>query len=163
MEFYSSLHQLHSHIFHVFFKWWFLDNLGLYLLLVHLFRTKCNLHKNKLTFQMERHQSQEDHRQRTGFYDVGAVHVVVILLWVVWRNDITWRASEIPPTSYMEEKGILRTFVLRQQLFISEESLNFPKASRARVPSLWDLLPNDLRWSWCNKNRNKVHNKFNVL
>ena len=30
------------------------------------------------------------------------------------------------------------------------------------VPKLWDLIPDDLRWSWCNKNRNKVHNKYNV-
>lgn len=38
---------------------------------------------------MERHKSQEDQGQRTGLYDVGAVHVVVILLWVVWRNNVT--------------------------------------------------------------------------
>ena len=31
------------------------------------------------------------------------------------------------------------------------------------VPSLRDLMPDDLRWSWCNNNRNKVHNKCNVL
>ena len=31
------------------------------------------------------------------------------------------------------------------------------------VPKLWDLMPNDLRWSWCNSNRSKVHNKCNVL
>ena len=31
---------------------------------------------------------------------------------------------------------------------------------KAGVPSLWDLMPDDLRWSWCNNNdRNKVHNK----
>ena len=23
------------------------------------------------------------------------------------------------------------------------------------APNLWDLMPNDLRWSWCNNNRNK--------
>jgi len=34
---------------------------------------------------------------------------------------------------------------------------------RAGVPNLWDLMPDDLRWSWCNNNRNKAHNKFNVL
>lgn len=28
-------------------------------------------------------------------------------------------------------------------------------------PHLWDLMPNDLRWSWCNKNRNKMHNRCN--
>ena len=34
---------------------------------------------------------------------------------------------------------------------------------RAGVLSLWDLMPDDLRWSWYNNNRNKVHSKFNVL
>ena len=31
------------------------------------------------------------------------------------------------------------------------------------VPTLWDLMPDDLSWSWCNNNRNKVHNKCYVL
>ena len=31
------------------------------------------------------------------------------------------------------------------------------------VPNIWDLMPDDLRWSWCNKNRNKVHSKRNTL
>ena len=33
--------------------------------------------------------------------------------------------------------------------------------SRAGIPNHWDLMPDDLRWSWCNSNRNKVHNKWN--
>ena len=33
----------------------------------------------------------------------------------------------------------------------------------AGVPSLWDLMSDDLKWSWCNNTRNKVHNKNNVL
>ena len=32
-----------------------------------------------------------------------------------------------------------------------------------RVPNLWDLMPDDLSWSWCNSNRSKVHTKFDVL
>ena len=32
-----------------------------------------------------------------------------------------------------------------------------------RVPSLQARMPDDLRWSWCNNNRNKVHNKCNAL
>ena len=36
-------------------------------------------------------------------------------------------------------------------------------SSTARVPSLSDLMPDDLRWSWCNINKNKVHNKCNAL
>ena len=31
------------------------------------------------------------------------------------------------------------------------------------VSNLWDLMPEDLRWSWCNNNRNKEHNKCNRL
>ena len=34
---------------------------------------------------------------------------------------------------------------------------------KARVPDLWDLIPDDLRWSWCNNNWNKVHNRCNTL
>ena len=35
--------------------------------------------------------------------------------------------------------------------------------SNPQVPNLRDLMPDDLRWSWCNNNRNKVHNKYHVL
>ena len=31
------------------------------------------------------------------------------------------------------------------------------------VPNLQDVMPDDLRWRWCNSNRNKVHNKYNEL
>ena len=34
---------------------------------------------------------------------------------------------------------------------------------QAGVPNLWDLMPDDLRWSWRNNNRNKVHNKRIML
>ena len=34
---------------------------------------------------------------------------------------------------------------------------------KAGVPSLWDLMPDDLRWSWCNNSRNQGHKKCNVL
>ena len=33
----------------------------------------------------------------------------------------------------------------------------------AGVPNVWDLMPDDLRWSWCHNNRNKVHNKCDAL
>ena len=29
--------------------------------------------------------------------------------------------------------------------------------------NLWDLMPDDPRWSWCNSNWDKVHNKHNTL
>ena len=34
---------------------------------------------------------------------------------------------------------------------------------RTGIPNLWDLMPDDLRWSWWNKNRNKVLNKCHAL
>ena len=34
---------------------------------------------------------------------------------------------------------------------------------KAEVPNLWDLMSDDLSRSWCNNNKNKVHNKCNVL
>ena len=34
---------------------------------------------------------------------------------------------------------------------------------RTGAPSLWGLRPSDLKWSWCNNNRNKVHNKCNAF
>ena len=37
------------------------------------------------------------------------------------------------------------------------------KHCRSVVPSLWDLIPDNLRWRRCNNNRNKVHNKCNAL
>ena len=33
----------------------------------------------------------------------------------------------------------------------------------AGVPNLQDLMPDDLRWSWCNNTKYNVHNKFNAL
>ena len=35
--------------------------------------------------------------------------------------------------------------------------------SNLGVSNLQDLMPDDLRWSWCNNNRNKVHNKCNGI
>ena len=37
------------------------------------------------------------------------------------------------------------------------------RMSRSGIPNFWYLMPDDLRWSWCNNNRNKVHNKYNVF
>ena len=35
--------------------------------------------------------------------------------------------------------------------------------SKPGVSHLQDLMPDDLRWNWCNNNRNKVPKKCNVL
>ena len=46
----------------------------------------------------------------------------------------------------------LRKFLLNSPL----QSCLPPKAG---TPSLQDLKPGDLRWTWCNNNRNKMHSK----
>ena len=45
--------------------------------------------------------------------------------------------------------------------FISDRAGS--KLFKARVRNLQNLMPDALRWSWCNSNRNKVHNKPNAL
>ena len=42
----------------------------------------------------------------------------------------------------------------------SNLSAGFPVSG---VPNLQDIMPNNLRWSWCNNNRNKVYDKCNML
>ena len=46
--------------------------------------------------------------------------------------------------------------------FILQFSFSFG-SYKPGVPKLQDLMPDDLRWSWYNNNRNKVHNKCNFL
>jgi hypothetical protein len=38
-----------------------------------------------------------------------------------------------------------------------------PYLLKTGVSNLWDLMLDDLRWSRCNNNRNKVHSKCNAL
>ena len=42
-------------------------------------------------------------------------------------------------------------------------SVSFLDLSSTGVTNLQDLMSDDLRWSWCNNNRNKGHNKCNAL
>ena len=49
---------------------------------------------------------------------------------------------------------------LKQRLWQSHAP---SKSSGAGSPNLQDPMPDDLRWSWCNNNRNKVHNKSDAL
>ena len=37
------------------------------------------------------------------------------------------------------------------------------RQAQTGAPSLWDLMLDDLRWSWCNNNRYKVHTKCNAF
>lgn len=49
---------------------------------------------------MEGHKGQDDQRLRFNIYEVGAVHVVVIWLWKVWRDNVTSGSIEPTSTSY---------------------------------------------------------------
>ena len=48
--------------------------------------------------------------------------------------------------------------VPRECSLIVIEELNQCSLTNSGVPNLQDLIPDDLRWIWCNNNRNKVHN-----
>ena len=71
-----------------------------------------------------------------------------------WRGEagsflsLVWSQPEDRFTSHLKVEGSYETF---------------PKLKWCKVLSLWDLMPDDPRWSWCNNNRNKVHNKYNAL
>ena len=43
------------------------------------------------------------------------------------------------------------------------EEFSVGAAYRAVIPNLWYLMPDDLRWSWYNNNRNKVYSKYNAF
>ena len=70
-------------------------------------------------------------------------------------SDVTWAPLSHPGASHLNcwwNMGSSLTLDLQSQSF------------RAGVLNLWDLMPDDLRWSWYNNNnRNKVHNEYNVL
>ena len=46
--------------------------------------------------------------------------------------------------------------------FLPKE-MNTPIYFQSGVPSLWNLMPDNLTWSWGINNGNKVHNKCTVL
>ena len=48
-------------------------------------------------------------------------------------------------------------------LTVALRSPTYSWYSRAGVPSLLDLMSDDLRWRWCSKSRNKVHDKYKML
>ena len=52
---------------------------------------------------------------------------------------------------------------ISQTRTLEQIAISYSEQIRAGVPKLWDLMPNELRWSWCNNNRNKVYNKCNAL
>ena len=69
-------------------------------------------------------------------------------------RDRRWPCLIYPPILLHQGK-------LQLHLFCNWITVN-PKFT-AGVPSLWHLMPDDMRWSWFNNNRNKMHNKCNAL
>ena len=60
--------------------------------------------------------------------------------------------------------GYMDYFVLKG--IETQQIQSFPHSPyllKTGVSNLWDLMFDDLRWSQCNNNRNKVHNKCNAL
>ena len=56
--------------------------------------------------------------------------------------------------------------LLHQRALVWESFVGGPGQGcdfRTGVPNLWDLMSDDLKWSWCNNNRNKVHNRCNAF
>ena len=86
-------------------------------------------------------------------------------------QQLSPQVMEYPGPQVMCMWSIQRTFV--EQLLCARSwghrgENNFTPSSkslqsRAGVPNLQDLMADDLRWSWCNSNRNKVHNTWTAL
>ena len=72
-----------------------------------------------------------------------------------WRNGYRGEQKPAIPTPPWS----LRSELAHPKQWGEEEC----SASRAGVPMLQELMPDDLRGSWCSNNRNKVHNKCNAL
>ena len=75
-----------------------------------------------------------------------------------WEKS-DWHRDSQNVTSGREVTELLPTTYLFWEVKILMSEL----WSGPGFPSLWDLMPDDPRWSWCNNNRSKVHNKCNVL
>ena len=69
-----------------------------------------------------------------------------------WGEMLSHRSWRNQPCQHLD-LGLLVSGTVRKQILLF----------KAGVPRLQDLTPNDLRWKWCNNNRNKVPNECNVL
>ena len=68
----------------------------------------------------------------------------------------------IPNAHGTAEEGMKGLVILSECSSWSEDFLVDSRAISGLVvvPNLWDLVPDNLRWSWCNNNnRNKVHSR----
>ena len=101
---------------------------------------------------------------------VSALHLQVHLPSEDLRSKTTyitgdpglWKASSREEFCRAVSPGYLLTTWERDGKCSTLLSQAYEGHPRSGVPSLQDLMPDDLRWSWYN-NRNKVHNKCNML
>lgn len=76
---------------------------------------------------MEGYKGQDNQRPRFNIYEVGAVHVIVIWLWEVWRDDVTSGAIEPASTSYTRIKIHHQVIHYHlQQLLRREKDVSLP-------------------------------------
>ena len=92
----------------------------------------------------------------------------LLAMWEIWVWSLGWEDPlQKGMHSFLEnsmDRGLQSTGSQRvRQNWATVMSFMTLEYFRAGVPNLWTLMPDDLRWSWCNNNRNKVHNKFNIF
>ena len=59
----------------------------------------------------------------------------------------------------LNQSYLVLRFYHKTKILELKEQLKPP----TEVPNLQDLMSDDLRWSWCDNNRNKAHNKCNAF
>ena len=59
--------------------------------------------------------------------------------------------------------GLMVTYLTSLRPYLSGRSWLVWHLLRSEVPSLQNLMLDDLRWSWCNNNINEVYNRCNLL
>lgn len=79
---------------------------------------------------------------------VNTYNVMLFSLTKDWNSDMILKLEDIILWICQKDKYRVILFYM--------------KSSRAWVANLQNLMPNDLRWSWCKHNRNKMHNKCNL-
>ena len=79
--------------------------------------------------------------------------------WYNWQSSPSPQPQSKTVTVYCSQTAALGGLSL-QDLASDRWA---PSSIQPGVPNLWCLMLADLSWSWCNKNRNKVHNKCSVL
>ena len=78
-----------------------------------------------------------------------------------WEQWTDWEPGQqrVSPALLTEAAGPLTWGFWASVYF----SVTWVSLVRSGLPNLRDLMPHDLRWSWCSSNRNEMHNKRDAL